>query len=137
MRLVMHCIKQSLTCLAMAVISLGFLCFVSFCHTTSLSLESWSLTQQSYHQSAAAQFKQKPSPWDAVPYNSTEGLVWFLHLTDLHISKFRSPDRTEDLRQFCRKLVRGSLRPRLVVVTGDLTDAKVRRSIPTKNPKIL
>ena len=127
MRFLVSCVKQTTLFVLMASLSLGFLFFVHFCYSTTLSLSSWQLTQESYHLAAAKDKQQQLSQWQGVGYNDTTGLVWFLHVTDLHISKFRSPDRTRDLRGLCQ-FIKESLRPRVVVVTGDLTDAKVSSS---------
>lgn len=121
MRFVVSCVKQTVIFAVMAVLSVGFLFFVHFCHSATMSLASWPLTQQSYQNSVK---ETDRSAWKGVGYNDTSGLLWFLHITDLHISKFRSPERTRDLQQLCL-FVKDSLRPKVVVVTGDLTDAKV------------
>ncbi len=52
-------------------------------------------------------------------------LIWFAHLSDLHISKFYDPRRAEDFRSLCHFLS-AQVRPSVVVVTGDITDAKDR-----------
>ena len=53
--------------------------------------------------------------WNDVPYNSTTGLLWFVHLTDLHLSQ----ESLLDLQSFCQ-LLREEIRPPVVVVTGDM-----------------
>ncbi|XP_043209318.1 transmembrane protein 62-like [Amphibalanus amphitrite] len=56
-------------------------------------------------------------------YSSTDDLMWFIQVSDLHISIFQDPSRIEQLKEF----VNGSLpiiQPELVVASGDLTDAK-------------
>jgi len=52
-----------------------------------------------------------------------ENLIWFLQITDLHLSVFNDIGRMMELRQFCDQTVR-SIRPKAVLATGDLTDAK-------------
>ena len=54
-------------------------------------------------------------------------LFWFLHVSDLHISKLNS-DRLDHLRQFVREVV-PVVDPGLVVATGDLTDAVADESV--------
>ena len=52
-----------------------------------------------------------------------EELVWFIQISDLHISRYVYPDLQEDLREFLTKTV-DLVRPRVMLVSGDLTDAK-------------
>ncbi|XP_061162419.1 transmembrane protein 62-like [Saccostrea echinata] len=52
-------------------------------------------------------------------------LWWFVQLTDIHVSKFKDPKRPEDLIKFCRHHL-PRIAPELIIVTGDLTDAKYR-----------
>lgn len=52
-------------------------------------------------------------------------IIWFAHLTDLHISKFYAPERNSQLRQLVHELVK-YVKPVSIVVTGDLTDAKTK-----------
>ncbi|XP_002168455.4 transmembrane protein 62 isoform X1 [Hydra vulgaris] len=50
-------------------------------------------------------------------------MFWFVQISDIHISKFRSYDQVEDLRSFCLDYL-SLIYPDVVIVTGDLTDAK-------------
>ena len=68
-----------------------------------------------------------------LPYNADstdntqhelDGLVWFIHLSDIHVSKFYDQGRISDLDTFCRKNI-DVVKPEVVLVTGDLTDAKL------------
>ncbi len=54
--------------------------------------------------------------------SALDGLVWFIHVSDIHISKFQDPGRIDDLDRFCHKNV-DLVKPEVVLVTGDLTDA--------------
>jgi len=50
-------------------------------------------------------------------------ISWFVHITDLHISKFYAPERTSGFLRLTEDLL-NYVNPAAVVVTGDLTDAK-------------
>lgn len=51
-------------------------------------------------------------------------LFWFLQISDIHVSKFRDiPNRLKDFRTFCSE-VTDAVRPKVVIASGDLTDAK-------------
>ncbi len=60
--------------------------------------------------------------FSVIPDNNRD-IHWFVHVTDLHISKFHDPRRTEDFRGFCRFLT-SVVNPTAIIVTGDITDAK-------------
>ncbi|KAG5684385.1 hypothetical protein PVAND_013620 [Polypedilum vanderplanki] len=49
--------------------------------------------------------------------------MWFIQITDLHISKFKDPTRIYDLRKFCSEVI-PIVNPKFVIASGDLTDAK-------------
>lgn len=55
--------------------------------------------------------------------SNLDGLLWFVHVTDIHLSKFRDPDRITEFQTFC-VWVQKFVKPPVVVVSGDLTDAK-------------
>jgi len=55
--------------------------------------------------------------------DSEDRVTWWVHITDLHISMFHAPDRTEDLTTLVNQVIE-HVRPPVIVVTGDLTDAK-------------
>ena len=55
--------------------------------------------------------------------DSPTNISWFVHITDLHLSKFHAHERTSGFLRLTEEVVR-HVRPAAVVVTGDLTDAK-------------
>lgn len=123
MKLLVSCFRQTLTLALMLVVSVCFLFFIHFCHSATLSLATQPLTRDAYDKDTVAD-----NSWDKLPYDNTSGLLWFVHITDLHISKFWSPDRVQDLEYFCRFMKR-SIKPPVAVITGDLTDAKTSNKV--------
>jgi len=55
--------------------------------------------------------------------DTAENITWFVQITDLHISKFYSPERITELSELVLEVVE-MVAPMVVVVTGDITDAK-------------
>lgn len=56
-----------------------------------------------------------------------DNLVWFLQVTDLHISNRGHFDREKDFAEFAEKYV-NSIKPDVVLVTGDITDGRMPNS---------
>ncbi|KAG5314745.1 TMM62 protein, partial [Acromyrmex insinuator] len=63
--------------------------------------------------------------------NSYNHLIWFLQITDIHISIFRDPSRLSEFKEFCNVTV-NSIQPRVVLASGDLTDAIVKDGFGSK-----
>ena len=61
-----------------------------------------------------------------VPADSDGDLLWFLQVSDIHVSKFGIGEGARHLEAFLRYTV-PAVNPRFVLATGDLTDAKHRR----------
>ncbi|GLV40020.1 hypothetical protein CBL_10916 [Carabus blaptoides fortunei] len=63
--------------------------------------------------------------------DSTDHLVWFLQISDIHISKFQDRSRITELREFCELTV-PAINPKVVLASGDLTDAKTKDHIGSR-----
>ena len=53
------------------------------------------------------------------------GVAWFVHVSDLHISKFVDLNRPKDFLKLCQ-FINEIVKPQTVILTGDLTDAKAK-----------
>lgn len=59
-------------------------------------------------------------------------LMWFVQVSDLHLSMFQDGSRNADLKEFVEINVIGAIRPHVVLATGDLTDAKTSDGVGSK-----
>ncbi|OQV11893.1 putative Transmembrane protein 62 [Hypsibius exemplaris] len=74
---------------------------------------------------------QRKSHWQNIaPRDSLEHLVWFLQITDLHVSEYVDGLRITQLEEFCTETV-DTIRPAVVIASGDLTDAKTNLGFGT------
>ncbi|KAG8449457.1 hypothetical protein GDO86_016201 [Hymenochirus boettgeri] len=60
-----------------------------------------------------------------VPGSEPDNIFWAVQVTDIHVSKFLDPTRIKELESFCTESL-PAISPSLVLVTGDLTDAKTK-----------
>ncbi|KAL6258336.1 hypothetical protein P5V15_010422 [Pogonomyrmex californicus] len=60
--------------------------------------------------------------------NSYNHLIWFLQISDIHISIFRDPSRLSQFKEFCNITV-NSIQPGVVLASGDLTDALAKNGL--------
>lgn len=54
---------------------------------------------------------------------TTDHLMWFVQVSDLHISQFHDDTRIESFELLCNSVL-SLIQPRVVLATGDLTDGK-------------
>ena len=55
--------------------------------------------------------------------SSSKNLFIFIHISDLHLSEYQDPNRWKLLDKFLHTVV-PTVKPRVLLITGDLTDAK-------------
>ncbi|CAF0901873.1 unnamed protein product [Adineta ricciae] len=48
-------------------------------------------------------------------------LFYFVHVTDIHITHFGNADRMDQFERFCNEIIKSMIKPRVTVVSGDLT----------------
>ncbi|GFR22426.1 transmembrane protein 62 [Trichonephila clavata] len=60
---------------------------------------------------------------DLYPDGRLQHLMWFLQISDLHLSLFKDQSRGSDLKTFCSDTV-SVIQPSVVLATGDLVDAR-------------
>ncbi|GFT54032.1 transmembrane protein 62 [Trichonephila clavipes] len=60
---------------------------------------------------------------DLYPDGRLQHLMWFLQISDLHLSLFKDQSRGSDLKKFCSDTV-SVIQPSVVLATGDLVDAR-------------
>ncbi|XP_011144010.1 transmembrane protein 62 isoform X2 [Harpegnathos saltator] len=62
---------------------------------------------------------------------SYDHVMWFLQISDIHISIFQDPSRISELKKFCNITV-NAIKPVVVLASGDLTDAKAKDKMGSK-----
>ncbi|XP_011313313.1 transmembrane protein 62 [Fopius arisanus] len=77
---------------------------------------------------------QRPKGEEPRKYNigdKMDNLMWFLQISDIHISIFKDPSRITELKEFCDVTV-DAFNPPVVLASGDLTDAKKKDAMGSK-----
>lgn len=72
---------------------------------------------------------------DVIISDKLENLVWFLQITDIHISNRGHHDREKDLQDFARNYV-DFVKPDVVLVTGDITDGRKPNTTFDSGPQL-
>ena len=76
-------------------------------------------------------FSNKKKPVPPFPSDKFDNLFWFVHISDIHISIYVDPQRIVDFQEFCQNTLK-VIKPDVVLVTGDLTDAKSKNRFSSK-----
>ena len=59
------------------------------------------------------------------------GLAWFVQVSDLHFSIYVDHNRPKDFLKLC-KVIKSQINPQAVILTGDLTDAKAKDKLGSR-----
>lgn len=73
-------------------------------------------------------------PDQAPQLESTGSVSWFVQLSDLHVSTYSHPEIVPDLLAFGSQVL-STVRPQVLLVTGDLVDAKTRAEGSQQHPE--
>ena len=99
-----------------------FALFFALFNTLNVALKVQNGFQNSY---------RKPSQNSQIIDDKSENLAWFVQVSDLHFSIFQDFDRSQDFRHLCQ-FINKVLRPSAMILTGDLTDAKAKDKLGSR-----
>lgn len=57
--------------------------------------------------------------------DSDSHLMWFIQISDLHLSAVFEPSRGPDFKKFCQQVI-PAVKPSVTIVSGDITDARLK-----------
>ncbi|CAB3359311.1 Hypothetical predicted protein [Cloeon dipterum] len=119
MRLSLSALLLILVCIICSVI----ISKISSVINVDVSDSSFDDAEQTKHSSRGLKNQEEPLPKSRIPGDVADNLIWFLQISDIHISVFHDMSRVTDLKDFCSKTI-DAIKPTVVLASGDLTDAK-------------